>query len=215
MRMYKLKLFQGGLRSDEDGKGGMRTGWVKENADLPEPTDHTNPRGNARRFNLSIPLDTTHALQILLTQLPVLNICAVVVGHHVRDSCFRCCGHQLTVRVWWSLSGESNDEELLALEGRHDGSFVIIVYSSDLDAVNEFACALFASYRCHGVFAGFEEGFGKALADITSSLEYISAWFEDGREIWLTPTMATLSMRLMKPAGWPLAYFGTIVLVEG
>jgi len=51
------------------------------------------------------------------------------------------------------------------------------------------------------VFAGCNEGLGEEFANVAASLSIRS--LEKG----LTPTMATFSIRFVKPAGISLAYF--------
>jgi hypothetical protein len=62
---------------------------------------------------------------------------------------------------------------LLALESSDEGGFVIIVDSSNFDTSGELTCAAFAGDGCDGVFSGFQELFGKVLANVASSLEVI------------------------------------------
>lgn len=78
----------------------------------------------------------------------------------------------------------------------------------------ELVCTTLPGKGCDCVLAGLEKLFDKIAAYTSRSLDdnvLENAPFLDGRVVSLTPTIATFSMRLVKPAGWSLAYFGDIV----
>lgn len=83
-----------------------------------------------------------------------------------------------------------------------------------MDAFWKLVCTALPGKGCDCVLAGLKKLFGKIAAYTPRSLDdklLENAHFLDGRVVSLTPTIATFSMRLAKPADWSLAYFGDIL----
>lgn len=106
----------------------------------------------------------------------------------------------------------------MPLEAVNQRLLIIIVHLDDLDSLGELALAPGASDGSNGVFSGFEKLLGNVFANLASSLVDILLASSCGvcAAEWrcvarLTPTMATRSMRLVKPAGWSFAYLTDIV----
>lgn len=83
-----------------------------------------------------------------------------------------------------------------------------------MDALWELICAALPGEGCDCVLARLEKLFGEVAAYTTRSLDNLllenANWVV--KFISPTPTMATLSIRLTKPAGWSLAYLGDILI---
>lgn len=135
----------------------------------------------------------------------MLNVAGVPVGHDVGDPCFGGRLDELAVCVAGRGGGDGNNKELLALEGVDDGGLIAVVDGGDNDALGDFVGAVFARERSDGVFSGFLKGRCENRANSSSGLVIVSllycTWCAWGGGGLRTPTMATRSMALVKPAG--------------
>lgn len=138
----------------------------------------------------------------------MLNVAGVSVGHDVGDPCLGGRLDELAVCVAGCSGGDSNNQELLALEGIDNGGLIAVVDGGDNDALGEFVGTVFAREGSDGVFSSFKEGGSDNRANSTSGLVSLLVSscivLGEGRMWWgglRTPTMATLSMALVKPAG--------------
>lgn len=96
------------------------------------------------------------------------------------------------------------------LQGCNQSRLVLVVDGGGADARREGALAVCARERGYGVLACLEEFLGDVFAYGAADLVVVVVLLvrfskEDGCRP--TPTMATRSMRLVKPDGWSLAYF--------
>jgi hypothetical protein len=92
----------------------------------------------------------------------------------------------------------------LAFERIDNGGLIVVIDGGDNDALGEFVGAVFAREGSDGVFSSFKEGGSENRANSTSGLVSLlvsSCIVLGGEGVVRTPTMATLSMALVKPAG--------------
>lgn len=117
------------------------------------------------------------------------------------DPCLGGRLDELAMCVAGRSGGDSNNKELLALKGIDNGGLITVVDGGDNDALGEFVGAVFAREGSDGVFSSFKEGSSENRANSTSGLVslLVSSCIVLGG--LRTPTMATLSMALVKPAG--------------
>lgn len=104
----------------------------------------------------------------------MLDVAGVSIGHDVGDACLGGGLDELAVGVAGSSGGDSNDKELLALEGSDNGVFIVVVDGGDNDTLGQFVGAVFAREGSDGVFSGFQEGFSENRANSASSLVIVS-----------------------------------------
>lgn len=104
----------------------------------------------------------------------MLNVAGVSVGHDVGDPCLGGRLDELAVCVAGRSGGDSNNKELLALEGIDNGGLIAVVDGGDNDALGEFVGAVFAREGSDGVFSSFKEGGSENRANSTSGLVSLS-----------------------------------------
>jgi hypothetical protein len=182
---------------------------------VPEAARHVNPRQTSL-FNGS-DSSIVAISHCLLHHLLVGEVGAVRVGHDPRHIGLGSRSNELFLGTFGGRYSHRDEEELGSLEGVNQSLLIVIVHLSDLDALGKLALAPGAGDGSNGVFSGFEKLFGNVLANLAASLmgillanhricaavqRYVAR---------LTPTMATRSMRLVKPAGWSFAYLTDIV----
>lgn len=100
----------------------------------------------------------------------MLNVACVSVRHDVGDPCLGGRLDKLAVRVAGRSGGDSNNKELLALEGIDNRGLIAVVDGGDNDALGEFVGAVFAREGSDSVFSSFQEGGSENRANSTSSL---------------------------------------------
>ena len=138
---------------------------------VPEAAHHGHVR-SARTFNLGAVLQTSAPVHPLLVEHLVLEIEAVDIGHDVRHPRFSGRLDDLAMGVRRREDGESDDEELMALE-RRDYGFPVVVVVVDMDgfdAGGRGAFAVRAGEGRDGVLAGLEQFFYKVLAEMAAGL---------------------------------------------